>query len=68
MMADLLSVLHDIDRLQGRVCGTCAFYVPIGMAMPGYRRPHRCRRGMKPYGLDDGCAMWRPEEQKDAAA
>lgn len=50
--ADLLSVLHQIDTLRGKVCGTCTHY--------DWRFPTHgfCRQGYAPCGPDDGCDEW----------
>jgi hypothetical protein len=48
--ADLLTVLHAIDRLRGEVCGTCNHY-QYGHV--------RCALGHGPYGDDDGCDDWQ---------
>jgi len=48
--ADLLTILHDIDRLRGKVCGSCNHY----------QRRGSCLRGHRPLGSDDGCDDWTP--------
>lgn len=62
-MADILTVLHDIDRMRGRICRNCASWVsdPCG--------PRQCCRGYQPAGAEDGCDEWQPiEPQSDRSA
>lgn len=60
-MADLLTVLHDIDRLRGKVCGTCNYWY----AMP-HLKAGSCRRGCEPYGWDDSCDDWQAKTAASA--
>jgi len=53
--ADLLTVLYDIDRLRGRICGTCRHHLQAGGCLQ-FNGP--CRLGHQPYGADDGCDDW----------
>lgn len=66
-MADLLTVLHDIDRMRGRICAQCEFYRAIGAPLRGVQ-PWRCFKFHHPVDDDDGCDDWQPRMQKDAAA
>jgi len=52
--ADLLTVLHDIDRMRGRICGSCRYYQRRFGPEIG-----SCLRGHRPLGHDDGCDDWK---------
>ena len=54
-VADLLTVLHQIDSLRGKCCATCKHYVQI----PEFNGAGRCMQGYRPYGADDGCDDWQ---------
>lgn len=65
VMADLLSVLHDIDRIQGRICGECRF---ASWKRFGKRRFEiDCSKGMVPADQNDGCEKWRPRKEQKVA-
>jgi hypothetical protein len=55
--ADLLTVLHTIDNLRGKVCGSCKHASRRGL--DGIH----CARGYQPFGEDDGCDDWGEEEK-----
>jgi hypothetical protein len=57
-VADLVRVLHDIDALRGKTCGTCR-YVWAHSAYHDSDAAH-CRKGYQPHGTDDGCEDWKP--------
>lgn len=56
--ADLLTVLHNIDNLHGKVCATCNHWQRRGTDCNGERIGH-CLRGHHPLGGDDGCDDWQ---------
>lgn len=58
--ADLLTVLHQIDTLRGKVCATCKHWQRRGHDSNGDQIGH-CLKGYAPYGLDDGCDDWKPQ-------
>lgn len=61
-MLELVGALHDIDRIKGRQCRYCSFYVAI---LGGH---HKCVLGMEPAGADDGCDDFRAEKSRAACA
>lgn len=65
-MADLLSVLHDIDRMHGHVCKACRFWTRPA-SWDQLHDPDVCRRGHRPLDGNDGCDDWQPRATKDAA-
>lgn len=57
MISDLLTVLHDIDRMRGKSCATCIFN--------RWRHNPRlkavlCQKGHDPCDNSDGCDDWWP--------
>lgn len=57
--ADLLTVLHAIDTLRGKVCATCNHWQRRGTDVNG-ERVGLCLKGYHPFGADDGCDDWQP--------
>ena len=56
-MADLLTVMHDIDAYRGKTCGECFFW----KEKRGCRRP--CAKGYVTGGPNDGCDDWQPKAE-----
>lgn len=52
-VADLLTCLHDIDRLKGRSCRSCKFW----HSRQGWIS--ECDKGMAPLDCSDGCDHWK---------
>lgn len=65
-MADLLTVLHDIDRMHGKTCGACRFWSRPA-TWDQLRNPDVCRRGHRPLDSNDGCDDWQPRQHEAAA-
>ena len=60
-VADLVGVMHGIDRLKGKTCQFCTSWYSIHGGSP------QCRKGYGPAGEDDGCDDWRPRADRTAA-
>lgn len=58
-VGDVLSVLHQVDTLRGKVCAACKHWQRRGCDCHGEPTGH-CSRGHEPMGWDDGCDDWRP--------
>lgn len=63
-MADILTVLHDIDRMRGKICRNCVSWGPsIWGGGP------QCRKRYQPADENDGCDEWQPiQPQSDRSA
>lgn len=54
-MIDLVGTLYDLDRLKGRVCGSCRHAKRVQFDIDGVE----CELGHHPLGKDDGCFEWK---------
>jgi hypothetical protein len=68
-MADPL-IMHEIDHMRGKTCGTCLHYVPIDHTGKARHNPHSCVKGYGPADETDGCDDWdaRTVDQAELAS
>ena len=55
----VLSVLHQIDTLRGKICETCNHRRRKHKFLHQIDDPVECGLGYKPAGASDGCDDWQ---------